>query len=158
MSIIEESLQRTTDTKACRIGPGALSYVPGMFRELFGDRRAILVADGNTYRAAGEEVERLLREAGIGLEPSFIFRDPDLYAEWGYLKRLENYLSGTDAIAVAVGSGVINDLTVTRLSALPSPMRATSRPSTAPPRPAWSWTRPSQPRRRKGCPPRAMPT
>ena len=111
MSIIEESLQRTTDTKACRIGPGALSYVPGMFRELFGDRRAILVADGNTYRAAGEEVERLLREAGIGLEPSFIFRDPDLYAEWGYLKQLENYLSGTDAIAVAVGSGVINDLT-----------------------------------------------
>ena len=41
----------------------------------------------------------------------FVFTDPGLYAEWSYLEQLESYLKERDVIAVAVGLGVINDLT-----------------------------------------------
>lgn len=81
-----------------------------MFRSLFGGRRAVVVADANTWRFAGQEVERRLVEAGVEVAPRFVFDDPGLYAEWGYLEQLEAYLHGLDAVAVAVGSGVINDL------------------------------------------------
>ena len=39
-----------------------------------------------------------------------MFTDPDLYAEWTYLEELKRSLAKTDAIPIAVGSGVINDL------------------------------------------------
>ena len=44
-------------------------------------------------------------------EKPFIFDDPDLYAEWKFVEQLKAHLSNLDAIAIAVGSGVINDLT-----------------------------------------------
>ena len=41
----------------------------------------------------------------------FQITDPKLYAEWTFVEQLDGVLSCTDAIPVAVGSGVINDLT-----------------------------------------------
>ena len=69
------------------------------------------MADENTWRVAGAQVEQSLREAGVEQHAPHIFRDPELYAHWRYVEQLEEVLSATDAIAVAVGSGVINDLT-----------------------------------------------
>ena len=69
------------------------------------------MAGSTTYAIAGEAVERYMREAGIEMEPSHIFTDPHLYAEWSFVEELEAYLKTVDAVAVAVGSGVINDLT-----------------------------------------------
>lgn len=111
MNIIEEALKKTTDTKACIIGIGAMTRTPEMFRELFGEAVAVIISDKNTYAAAGNLVEKALKEGGISTLSPFIFDDPDLYAEWSYIEQLEDFLKGTDAIAVAVGSGVINDLT-----------------------------------------------
>lgn len=111
MNRIEEAIARAKDTKALIIQENAISRCGEMFKELFGDSKAIVVADQNTFKAAGEKTVRSLTEAGIGLYDPFVFNDPDLYAEWSYLTRLEDYLSNCDAIPVAVGSGVINDLT-----------------------------------------------
>lgn len=108
---ISTALQHTTDTKALVLGKNAMEQAPKVFRELFGDAHCILVADTNTYNAAGRVVESYLREAGVALEPSFVFTDKDLYAEWSYVEQLEKRLSTIDAVAIAVGSGVINDLT-----------------------------------------------
>lgn len=108
---IKNALDRAADTKALMIGEGALKSVPTMFHKLFGNSSAVIVADANTYQAAGAEVERYLRESGTTIVPSFIFNDPKLFAEWGYVEQLERYLSSVNATAVAVGSGVINDLT-----------------------------------------------
>ncbi|MEG2492227.1 MAG: sn-glycerol-1-phosphate dehydrogenase [Alistipes sp.] len=111
MTKIENALSRTTDTKALFIGEGALSRVAEMFRQLFPSSRAIVIADSNTYAVAGEAVVRLLEEAAIPQDVPFVFTDPKLYAEWQFAEQLEQVLSQTEAIPVAVGSGVVNDLT-----------------------------------------------
>lgn len=111
MTAIEQALQKTTDTKALIIGEGAMAQTPAMFRELFGDKTAVVVAHTATWKAAGEQVYAYLKEAGVPMEEPFIFTDPDMYAEWGCVEKLEAYLAPKDVIAVAVGSGVINDLT-----------------------------------------------
>ena len=111
MTIIEKALQRTTDTKALFLGPGVIIKTAQMFKELFPGKKGVVVADTNTFRVAGEQVDSILADAGLRAAEPFIFDDPDLFAEWGFACRLKDYLSGIDAIAVAVGSGVINDLT-----------------------------------------------
>ena len=42
--------------------------------------------------------------------PAYVFDDPELYAEWKFVEQLQARMSQTDAIAVAVGAGVVNDL------------------------------------------------
>ena len=111
MNIIEQALQKTRDTRALIIGKGAMERSAEMFQDLFPGKKAVVVADTNTWKVAGKRVAEVLEAAGLkGAEP-FIFNDPDLFAEWGFEQQLQKYLSGCDAIAVAVGSGVINDLT-----------------------------------------------
>ena len=82
-----------------------------MFRQQFGDKPALLVADTNTFAAAGQAVLEAFRRAGHACREPFIFTDPNLYAEHKYVIELEAALKGHDAIPVAVGSGTINDLT-----------------------------------------------
>ena len=82
-----------------------------MFRQQFGDKPALLVADTNTFAAAGRAVLSAFLHAGHACREPFIFTDPKLYAEHKYVVALEEALKGHDAIPVAVGSGTINDLT-----------------------------------------------
>ena len=110
MGRIEEALERARDTKARIIGEGAVGKTGEMFRQLFGNSTAIVVADLNTYKAAGADAYESLKAAGIPTVDPFIFEDDDLYAEWSFLIRLESHLKACNAVAVAVGSGVINDL------------------------------------------------
>lgn len=111
MSEIETALERARDTKALEFGVGAMEKVPAMFDKLFPGKTAVVVADKNTYAVAGEAVYGYLKNAGIKTESPFIFTDPELFAEWSYIGQLEAFLKERDVIAVAVGSGVINDLT-----------------------------------------------
>lgn len=111
MNKIESALQRTTDTRALALGVGTLPRVAELFKQLFPAKRAVVVADANTWRVAGAEVHRLLAEAGVAQDEPCVFTDPDLYAEWRFVERLDGVLAATDAVPVAVGSGVVNDLT-----------------------------------------------
>lgn len=111
MNKVESALLRTTDTKALAIGVGTLPRIAELFETLFPGKRALVVADLNTWRVAGEEVHRLLAAAGIAQVGPYVFTDPGLYAQWQFVEELDKVLAGTDAIPVAVGSGVINDLT-----------------------------------------------
>ena len=111
MNKIERALQRTTDTKDLVIGPGVVAQTASMFQKLFPGQTAIIIADTNTWEVAGKAVLQSLEDARVPHEKPFIFDDPDLYAEWKFVEQLKAHLSGLDAIAIAVGSGVINDLT-----------------------------------------------
>lgn len=111
MNEIETALQRARDTKALEFGEGAMERLPKMLEALFPGKKVVIVADDNTYNAAGRKVCGILDAAGTQMEDSFIFKDPELYAEWSYLQQLEAYLKERAAVPVAVGSGVINDLT-----------------------------------------------
>jgi glycerol-1-phosphate dehydrogenase [NAD(P)+] len=111
MSKVESALQRTTDTKALVIGADALERSAAMFKSLFPGKRAIIVADKITYPLAGEAVKGYFEAAGIAQDAPHIFGYDDSFAEWTYIAELEQVLNQTDAIPVAVGSGVVNDLT-----------------------------------------------
>jgi glycerol-1-phosphate dehydrogenase [NAD(P)+] len=108
---VEKALTAARDTRALRIGSGELRGIAGLFAEQFPGKRAVVIADNNTYRIAGAHVVDLLQAAGIAQDEAFIFTDPDLYAEYKFVDRLLARLKSTDAIPVAVGSGTINDLT-----------------------------------------------
>ena len=111
MSRIEEALKAARETKALWIGSGVLSRVADLFKEQFPGKKAVIIADNNTYRVAGQYVENFLNVSGISQVSPFIFNDPELYAEYSYVDALTGFLGDKDAIPVAVGSGTINDLT-----------------------------------------------
>ena len=109
MNKIEQALQRARDTKALIIGKGTVCRTAEMFAELFPGQRAVIVADENTWEVAGKDAQASLDEAGVASEKPYIFPSKDFYAEWQHIESLRSYLETVDAIAVAVGSGVIND-------------------------------------------------
>jgi glycerol-1-phosphate dehydrogenase [NAD(P)+] len=80
-----------------------------MFKQLFPGQKAIIVADENTWEVAGADAQKSLDEAGVVSYEAFVFESEDFYAEWKHVERLKAHLEGLDAVAVAVGSGVIND-------------------------------------------------
>lgn len=118
--MIEKALARATDTRACVIGDGVLDKAPAMFKEQFpGAARAIVVCDPRTRAAAGERVENLLKAAGV--EVSEYVLEPDgrtFHADYHYAAEVREAIKaagvekdGKKIVPVAVGSGVVNDLT-----------------------------------------------
>jgi glycerol-1-phosphate dehydrogenase [NAD(P)+] len=77
--------------------------------QLFPCQKAIIIADENTWKVAGADAQKSLDEAGVVSYEAFVFESEDFYAEWKHVERLKAHLEGLDAVAVAVGSGVIND-------------------------------------------------
>ena len=110
MITLEEILSKANDTKACIICKGAGEKTPEIFKELFPNKPAVVVADANTFKAQGATIDKILKNAGIETSEPIIFTDPALSGDWKYLEQLEERLKGTENIPVAVGSGVINDL------------------------------------------------
>jgi glycerol-1-phosphate dehydrogenase [NAD(P)+] len=106
---IEESLKYATETKVFVLGEKVLGRTPAIFKEQFPGRDAIIVADKNTWRVAGEEVYGYMVAAGIKCFKHIIEKD-EFHADWEYVEEVEAAMKSTGAIAVAVGSGTINDL------------------------------------------------
>ena len=116
--MIDGALARATDTKACVIGDGVLSGAAAIFREQFpGAKRAMVVSDPRTRNAAGERVADMLRNSGIDvcehvIEPG----GKTFHADYRYAEEVREAIKAAEAsggrlIPVAVGSGVVNDLT-----------------------------------------------
>lgn len=106
---LNKALALATDTKVFEMAEGALARVPDVFKDCFKDQKAIIIADCNTWKAAGEAVFDNMRKAGIDTV-SFLIPDEHFHAEWPYVEMVEAQVKAAGAIAVAVGSGVINDL------------------------------------------------
>ena len=121
MSMIDEILKETPDTKACRLGPGVTEQVAELFRELFPNaKRALVVDDVNTRRVAGERVIALLKAAGIEVAEHTVNPDGSwFHATYDKVEEVRDVIhahnrtieqSNNRTIPVAVGSGTINDL------------------------------------------------
>lgn len=100
-------------TRAVALGPGALASTPGFFREVFPGRDALILCDDHTLHAAGHTVEAALSAAGVAtrrvvLEPRP--GDDHLVAEDGVITSVQTLLGSTEAIAVTVGAGTVNDI------------------------------------------------
>jgi glycerol-1-phosphate dehydrogenase [NAD(P)+] len=108
---IESALAAARETRRLDVGAGALGKVLEAFRAQFGaDAVAAVVADQNTFEAAGQQVEAAYNGAGQARVKSFVFTDPSLYAEHRFVEQLDQWMATHQAIPIAVGSGTINDL------------------------------------------------
>jgi glycerol-1-phosphate dehydrogenase [NAD(P)+] len=108
---IAEALQHAQDTRAVVIEPGAHSLLPLHFQKHFPEHQAFVIADENTYKAAGADVCRILRASSIELLGEYVFPGtPQLKPDIKNVKLLQQKLMEHTAIPIAVGSGTINDI------------------------------------------------
>jgi len=108
---IQEALDSGGQTRRLELGPGVLDGLGSVFRDLFGDARALVIADRNTFQAAGGRVVNIFRREGIPCHEPFIFTEPDLEADQRQVDVLQRVLAqAPGSRPVAVGSGTINDL------------------------------------------------
>jgi glycerol-1-phosphate dehydrogenase [NAD(P)+] len=109
---IADALQEATDTADVIIGEGVLGEATAdLFARSFDDLPGVVVADENTHRVAGETVAERLKDAGRELVDPYVFPGrPTLHADYENVETLVASLRRHDAIAVAVGSGTLNDI------------------------------------------------
>lgn len=108
---INKALTYVDTTKSVVIGSGALSSVSKCLKEHFEGKPAFIVADTDTFSAAGKQVLQLLKSSEYPTIEPFIFDGKGIYAEIDYVEQLQSHLSGLDVVPIAVGSGTINDIT-----------------------------------------------
>jgi glycerol-1-phosphate dehydrogenase [NAD(P)+] len=109
---IDSALQKAKDTRHVLIGSNLLADVNEFFERCFGEKKAVIIADENTFAVAGKRVyDTLSVHQRIDVEPFIFPSEPMLYADYQNVLKLESFLKLHDAVPVAVGSGTINDLT-----------------------------------------------
>lgn len=110
--LIETALETANETKAIAFGPDVLKEVGPMFRELFPENRALVVADENTFAVVGQEVIASLEAAGVVQAEPYIFPGtPTLYAGYENVEILREFIRPLeDVIVVSLGAGTLNDI------------------------------------------------
>lgn len=89
-------------------GSGVIAEIPEILKK-YASRKVYVVADKNTYKAAGEKVCALISSAGIEIN-SYIYRKEELEPDDSNVGlAIMNYTTDCDLI-IGVGSGVINDI------------------------------------------------
>ena len=98
------------DIQEIRVGSGCIQELPAILKDL-GATRIFMLADNNTYEAAGRQVEELLKEAGLSYHMRlFETKTPLVPNEYALGSALAKMETGDDML-LAVGSGTLNDLT-----------------------------------------------
>ena len=105
------------ETEAFVMDSGAMRDVPELVCRCFQSRRPWIVADENTWKAAGAALFDILKSAGLDPHEPFIFPAvPMIHADNALTPRLTDAMP-FDCVPVSVGGGTINDL-VKRASAV----------------------------------------
>lgn len=110
--LIEQALLTATDTKEIAIGKNVIKETGNVFKKLFPDKMALVVADDNTFEAAGEAVVASLTAAGVSQREPHIFPGkPTLYAGYSNVEKLREVISPfADTIVCSIASGTLNDI------------------------------------------------
>lgn len=111
MTAIDQALPTGADTRAALISRDALAETGRLFVDVFGDVPALVVADDNTWNAAGPAAVASLGGAGVEVLDPYVFAGtPTLYADYANVVRLREHAATTDAVILVVGSGTLNDI------------------------------------------------
>ena len=98
-------------TRDVTIAAGALSAVPEVLARAVPAARYVVVADANTWAAAGGRLSHLLSASGVPAAPPIeLSGGPRVKASAETSHRLAGQLRDGGLLPIAVGSGVINDL------------------------------------------------
>jgi len=97
------------DIKDIIIRKGAINIIPDMLVK-YHCKKLFLVADENTYEAAGKEVERLLKKKSFDLTTHVFRRETELVPDENAVGEFILHIPKDTDMILAVGSGTINDL------------------------------------------------
>ncbi|MDO4258538.1 MAG: sn-glycerol-1-phosphate dehydrogenase [Actinomycetaceae bacterium] len=111
-SLIEQALETADETEEIVIGTDVLDQTGPLFARVFPGKKVIVVADDNTYAAAGKEVEASLAHAGVEARPHYIFPGtPTLYAGYDNVEILREHVRDMeDTVICSIASGSLNDI------------------------------------------------
>lgn len=113
MDAIAKALRHADQTEVVEVGRGVLGRVGEVVASCLGRERPVLVvADERTWVAAGEDAQASIEAAGARTVSPLVFPGtPALYAAYEHCETVRERLRDTGALALAVGSGTLNDLT-----------------------------------------------
>lgn len=111
-SLITEALKSADETREIVFGSDALKEAGEVFKKAFPGKKAIVVADENTFAAAGAPVVQSLKDAGVEILDQHIFPGtPTLYAGYDNVEKLREYLRPyEDSVVCSIASGTLNDI------------------------------------------------
>jgi glycerol-1-phosphate dehydrogenase [NAD(P)+] len=108
---LSRALSTASTTRDVTIAAGSLALLPAVLRRSAPATRYVLVADDNTWTAAGAQAAQEMTSAGLAMaEPIVLAGKPRVKASAETARELATRIGGDKALPVAVGSGVINDL------------------------------------------------
>lgn len=107
---LEAAVARSASIAEVWIAPGALAEAGALFARVFGAGPACLVADENTWAAAGSAVEASLAAQGIVTRRHILPARPRPKPTVELADDLRAVLATDGSTPVAIGSGVINDV------------------------------------------------
>src|SRR5690625_1803092 len=109
---LQAALAEATDTRVIVAGPDVLDRTGSAFTETFGPGAlAQLVADENTWAAAGDQVRASLAQADVELaEPFVLPGTPTLYADYQNVERIREHLRPRAGVEEVLRSATLNDL------------------------------------------------
>ena len=90
---IAKALSLCTDTKVFEMGQGIYETASKVFVEHFAGRKAVVVADVNTWAVLGEKVYENFTNAGIPTA-KYIIDKKEFHADWKYVEMVDLIVEG----------------------------------------------------------------
>jgi len=108
---LSRALSAASTTRDVSIAAGSLALLPAVLRRSAPAARYVLVADDNTWIAAGALAGQQMAATGLAMvEPIVLTEKPRVKASAETARELATRIAGEKALPVAIGSGVVNDL------------------------------------------------
>ena len=102
--------QHEIPVKAIDIREGALDRMAEVLSELKISKEVLIVADTNTWKAAGSRALDVLIKGGFDVSSLVLEGDPSLRPDEEAVKKVSDFAGENQGLLVAVGSGTVNDL------------------------------------------------
>jgi glycerol-1-phosphate dehydrogenase [NAD(P)+] len=109
---LQRAVARATITRSVDADVGALARLPAAISTLAHGRRVVIVADPNTMAAAGQRALAVLGAARFDVEAAIVLDErPRVKPRAEVANRVGHQLREGSFLPLAVGSGVVNDVT-----------------------------------------------
>ena len=108
--LVSQAVARSASVAEVRVGRGVLGDLATVFVRHFATKGACIIADENTWGAAGARARDVLIAAGIPTRTHILPASPRPKPTVDLANQLRDVLAQDDAVPLAVGSGVINDV------------------------------------------------
>lgn len=109
--LLSRALSAASTTRDVSVAAGGLALLPAVLRRSAPAARYVLVADDNTWAAAGVQAGQRLAAARLALaEPIVLTEKPRVKANAETARVVAERIAEAKALPIAIGSGVINDL------------------------------------------------